>query len=79
MRIVIADGQDLIRRGLKVLFESSGDIEVVGEVSDGASVLRAALIRARTDATAAQPLLTKPVMKCGRDSQGFGLYGRRMS
>jgi DNA-binding NarL/FixJ family response regulator len=34
IRVVIADGQPLVRTGLKALFESEGDITVVGQAND---------------------------------------------
>jgi DNA-binding NarL/FixJ family response regulator len=36
IRIVIADGQPLVREGLRALFESEDDMTVVGEASDAA-------------------------------------------
>lgn len=35
IRVVLADDQDLVRAGFRVLIESADDIEVVGEASDG--------------------------------------------
>ena len=39
VRVLIADDQDVIRAGLKALFESTSDLKVVGEASDGASAV----------------------------------------
>ena len=36
IRVVLIDDHDLLRRGIKTMLESEGDIEVVGEGSDGA-------------------------------------------
>jgi len=35
MRLIIADDHAIVREGLKALFEKEGDIEVVGEASNG--------------------------------------------
>ena len=35
IRVVLIDDHDLLRRGMKTMLESEGDIEVVGERSDG--------------------------------------------
>jgi DNA-binding NarL/FixJ family response regulator len=43
IRVLIADDQDLVREGLRMLLEAEPDIEVVGEAGDG----REALERAR--------------------------------
>ena len=43
IRVVIADDQDLVREGLRMILEAEPDIEVVGEAADG----RQALERAR--------------------------------
>ena len=40
-RVVIADDQRLVRAGLRMLFDSTEDIEVVAEASDGALAVRA--------------------------------------
>ena len=37
IRVVLLDDHDLLRRGIKTMLESEGDIEVVGEGSDGGS------------------------------------------
>lgn len=39
MRVVIADDQELFRRGLTMLLSHERDIEVVGEASDGVAVV----------------------------------------
>ncbi|MEO2097250.1 MAG: response regulator transcription factor, partial [Brachybacterium sp.] len=39
IRIVLVDDQELVRTGLRALAERDGDIEVVGEASDGSSGL----------------------------------------
>ena len=41
-RVLIADDQRLIRAGLKMLCESTDDIDVVGEAADGAEAVRLA-------------------------------------
>ena len=35
IRVVIADDHHLVRKGVRALLESEGDIEVVGEASTG--------------------------------------------
>ena len=42
IRVVIADDQELVREGLRMMLEAEHDIEVVGEASDGAAALNAA-------------------------------------
>jgi DNA-binding NarL/FixJ family response regulator len=42
IRIVIADDQELIREGLRMMLQAEHDIEVVGEAGDGAAALDAA-------------------------------------
>jgi DNA-binding NarL/FixJ family response regulator len=42
IRVVIADDQELVREGLRMMLEAEHDIEVVGEAGDGASALDAA-------------------------------------
>jgi DNA-binding NarL/FixJ family response regulator len=37
--VLLADDQDLVRTGLRVILESEGDIEVVGEAADGAEAV----------------------------------------
>ncbi|GAA4916591.1 DNA-binding NarL/FixJ family response regulator [Nonomuraea thailandensis] len=39
LRVVIADDEDLIRTGLRIILDSEPDLEVVGEAADGAAVL----------------------------------------
>ena len=34
-RVLLADDQDLVRAGLRVILEAEADIEVVGEAADG--------------------------------------------
>jgi DNA-binding NarL/FixJ family response regulator len=43
LRVVIADDQPMMRAGFKAVLEAGGDIEVVGEASDGEQAVRAAL------------------------------------
>lgn len=38
IRVLIADDEDLVRSGLKMILHSAGDIEVVAECDDGAAV-----------------------------------------
>jgi DNA-binding NarL/FixJ family response regulator len=45
IRVAIADDQELVRLGLRVLLESEDDIELVGEASDGVEAV--ALVRSR--------------------------------
>jgi DNA-binding NarL/FixJ family response regulator len=40
VRVVLVDDHDLLRRGIKTMLETEGDIEVVGEASDGAEALK---------------------------------------
>jgi DNA-binding NarL/FixJ family response regulator len=42
IRVVIADDQDLVREGLRMMLEAEPDIEVAGEAGDGAQALDAA-------------------------------------
>jgi DNA-binding NarL/FixJ family response regulator len=42
IRVVLADDQALIRAGFKALIDSSDDIDVVGQASDGAEAVRIA-------------------------------------
>jgi DNA-binding NarL/FixJ family response regulator len=48
IRIVLADDQELIRYGLRLVLEAQPDIEVVEEAADGAEAVRAAM-RAQPD------------------------------
>lgn len=41
-RVLIADDQALVRAGFRKLLESTGDIEVVGEATDGAEAVEKA-------------------------------------
>jgi DNA-binding NarL/FixJ family response regulator len=43
IRVLIADDHTLFRAGLRALFASEGDIEVVGEAADGAEAVHRAL------------------------------------
>ncbi|WP_410664446.1 response regulator [Amycolatopsis sp. lyj-84] len=40
IRVVIADDQTLVRTGLRMILDNSGDIDVVGEARDGAEAVR---------------------------------------
>ncbi|MFL5865938.1 MAG: response regulator [Thermoleophilaceae bacterium] len=42
IRVVIADDQDLVREGLRMMLDAEKDIEVVGEAANGAKALDAA-------------------------------------
>lgn len=42
IRVLIADDQEMVRRGLRRILESQPDIEVVGEAADGVAALEAA-------------------------------------
>jgi DNA-binding NarL/FixJ family response regulator len=42
IRVVIADDQDLVREGLRMMLEAEADIEVVGEAANGREALDAA-------------------------------------
>ena len=42
IRVLITDDHFIIREGLRLILETSGDIEVVGEASDGSAALRLA-------------------------------------
>lgn len=42
IRVVIADDQDLVREGLRMMLEAEPDIEVVGEAENGVAALDAA-------------------------------------
>ena len=39
VRVVVVDDQELIRRGMRLLLETSADVEVVGEAADGHEAL----------------------------------------
>lgn len=41
-RVLIADGHQIVRRGLRALLEDQPDIEIVGEADDGRSAVRLA-------------------------------------
>ena len=41
-RVLLVDDQALIRRGLRLVLESEGDLEVVGEAEDGEAAIEAA-------------------------------------
>nr|WP_062335140.1 response regulator transcription factor [Herbidospora sakaeratensis] len=40
IRVLLVDDQQLVRMGLRMLFESAGDVEVVGEAGGGADAVR---------------------------------------
>jgi DNA-binding NarL/FixJ family response regulator len=42
IRVLVADDQPLLRAGLRMILEETGDIEVVGEAADGAEAVRLA-------------------------------------
>ena len=42
IRVIIADGHPIMREGLKEILSRAGDLEVVGEVEDGASAVEMA-------------------------------------
>ncbi|MFV5994607.1 response regulator [Streptomyces sp. NPDC056231] len=42
IRVLIADDQEMVRRGMRRILESQTDIEVVGEAADGADALETA-------------------------------------
>jgi DNA-binding NarL/FixJ family response regulator len=42
IRVVIADDQDLVREGLRMMIEAENDIEVVGEAGTGAAAVKTA-------------------------------------
>lgn len=44
IRVVIADDQDLVREGLRMMLQAEDDIDVVGEATDGTAALDAARI-----------------------------------
>src|SRR5687768_17590104 len=39
VKVILVDDHELVRRGMKTMLESEGDIEVVAEASDGTNVL----------------------------------------
>jgi DNA-binding NarL/FixJ family response regulator len=39
-RVVLADDQELVRRGFRLILELEDDVEVIGEAADGAEALR---------------------------------------
>ncbi|WP_426513210.1 response regulator [Dactylosporangium sp. McL0621] len=43
IRVLIADDQELVRAGLRMILEAQADIEVVADVSDGAAATREAM------------------------------------
>jgi DNA-binding NarL/FixJ family response regulator len=71
IRVLLADDQALVRRGLRTILESETDIEIVGEAADGAEAVSLAHRRAadvvlmdvrmpRMDGLAATRLLAHP-------------------
>ena len=44
IRVLIADDQELVRYGLRLVLEAESDIHVVGEASDGAAAIDAATV-----------------------------------
>ena len=40
IRVLIADDQELVRTGFRVILESEGDIEVVAEAENGQQAVR---------------------------------------
>lgn len=42
IRVIVADDQEFVRRGLEILLEALGEIEVVARAADGASAVRQA-------------------------------------
>ena len=40
IRVVLVDDHDLLRRGMKTMLTTQGDIEVVGEASDGSEAMK---------------------------------------
>ena len=42
IRVLLADDHSIMREGLKVMLEQSGDVEVVGQAKDGEEAVRAA-------------------------------------
>ncbi|MFJ8022185.1 response regulator [Streptomyces sp. NPDC096311] len=42
IRVLIADDQEMVRRGMRRILESQADIEVIGEAADGADALETA-------------------------------------
>src|SRR3954466_11704063 len=48
IRVLVADDQELLRTGFRVILEAEGDIEVVAEAENGHEAVRqAALVRPR--------------------------------
>jgi len=43
IRVLIADDQELVRYGLRLVLEAEDDVHVVGEAADGASAIEAAI------------------------------------
>lgn len=41
IRVLLVDDHEIVRQGLRLLLETSDDIDVIGEASDGAEALRA--------------------------------------
>ncbi len=48
IRVLLADDENLVRSGFRMILEAEGDIEVVGEASNGAEAVAAAAKLART-------------------------------
>ena len=75
IRVLVVDDQELLRRGLRLLLESTGRVHVVGEATDGAVAL------ARIPTLAPDVVLTDAVMpgmdgpelirRCARDHPGL--------
>ena len=45
IRVVLADDQPIVRRGIALLLQEQGDIDVVGEASDGWEAVECAPVR----------------------------------
>lgn len=71
IRVLVVDDQELLRRGLRLLLESTGRVEVVGEAADG-SVALAQIPTLQPDAVltdAVMPGMDGPEMirRCAQD------------
>lgn len=55
-RVLIVDDQELLRRGLRLLLESTGAVDIVGEARDGAEAL-AAIEHSRPDVVLADAVM----------------------
>ena len=73
IRLLLAEDEPVVLRGLAALFEQQPDIELVGEAADGAQAARAAKIRtARRRAARHQDAQARRYRMRARYRRGIG-------